>query len=238
MTALALALVLAAHAKTPLYTGTASPWTLAAGQGTIGVFHPVSHALTDRTELSTTGLFSLVAPRLEVKHTALSSAHWGLGFRLGLGTPTPALRLARGTLLPSNVEVPWVGVVGVAPVVGWRGGDWNVSLTSQVRMALGVSDLEPLDLGWGFDAMLAPLTEGWCVLERLVVDWHPGDAWVVSGEAGVQAGGGPDWRWRAFVLRRLGAHTALGAGGWLTLDTGGFGQALYGAPLVDFQGRW
>ena len=241
--ALLLAAVLAVSAThagdTPLYTGAATPWTLARGQGTAGLFHPATLAVTDQLELTTTGLFSLVAPRLEVKHTAASSEHWGLGLRAGLGTPTPALRLSQGMLVPSNVDIPWTFVVAAGPVLGWRGADWNVSLVSQVRFAIPPPGLPQLDMRFGLDALLTPLYDGWCVLERLVVDWHPGEAWVFTGEAGVQLNGGPDWRWRLFALRRLGRHTALGAGWWLTSDVRSDGERMTGSePLADFQIRW
>lgn len=223
----------------PLYTGTASPWTLSQGQGTIGVFHPVSYAVSDHTELITTGLFSFIAPRLEAKHSLLSSEHWGLGLRAGLGTPTPALRLSQGMLVPSDIEIPWSVVVSAGPVIGWRGGDWNVSLSSQARLALPPPGMPQLDMRFGLDALLTPLYYGWCVLERLVIDWHPGEAWVLTGEAGVQLNHGPDWRGRLFVLRRLGGHTALGAGWWLTSDLRSDGARMTGsAPLADFQLRW
>lgn len=225
--------------EAPLYTGAATPWTMAKGHGTIGVFHPVTYALTDGIELTTTGLLSLLAPRLEVKHTVISSEHWGLGVRAGVGTPTPALRLAQGMLQPSNVEIPWTMVLSAGPVVGWRDENWNVSLVSQVRLATPPPGMEQLDLRFGFDALMAPLTEGWCVLERVVVDWHPGEAWVFTGEAGVQLHGGPDWRWRLFALRRLGPHTGLGVGWWLTNDTRSDGARMWGSePLVDLQLRW
>ncbi len=230
---------LAAAEEAPLYSGAATPWTLPAGRGTIGVFRPVSYGLGERVEVSTTGLLSLLAPRLELKHTALSSEHVGLGLRALVGVPTYGLRLSQGMLIKSNIEIPFTVVAGAGAVLGWRRGDWNLSLASTVRMAIPPTSMEPLDLGWGFDPMIAPVTEGHCWLNRLVLDWHPGEDWVLSAEAGVQLGGGPDWRGRLFALRRLGARTALGAGYWATYEKRTDDEYHPNtAPLADFQYRW
>ncbi|MDP6931750.1 MAG: hypothetical protein QGG40_02495 [Myxococcota bacterium] len=230
-----------------LYSGTGSPWTIGDQAWSVGVFRPLTVGLDERTEVSTTGLVSLVSPRLVAKRRVWSSTRWALAMQAGLGVPTAGLRLLQGSVVSSDPDqqVPWALVAGAGPVLGWRHDRMVVSLGvyGRVGVPLGEGELDPTDMAW-LDPMLAPLVEGWSLTPRIGVDWLPSERWVLSLDSRLQWGGGPDWNTRLFALRQLGIHTALGAGLGLareTFTTGPRDEWIWlqdVVPLVDFQVRY
>jgi hypothetical protein len=197
------------------------------------------------TDLSTSGLASLVAPRLEARRLLFERGPLALGLSAGLGLPTPGLRLLRGTLLPPDTAVPWVAVLGLGPTAGWRSDAWTISAGTTARASMplgdagrgGLGDLEAIGLFW-FDPMIAPITEGHALRGRLVIEWQPSPSWSLLLEGAAQVPAGPDLHARIFWLRAVGSHAALGLGAAGASERFEVGRRSTVKPIADLQARW
>lgn len=227
-----------------LYTGAGSPFPIGKNRVAFGLFRPVSIGLSDKTELSTTGLESLVAPQMDVKHQVWAGDNSGVAIVGGLGVPTLGLKMIQGTVLSSdpNQTVTFASVFKAGAIAGVRQGSFRLSAGIEARAAAkaGQWGLEPPGWFW-LDPMLAPLTEGPVLKTRVVIDCYPDNAPVgLTLDTWVQMGGiGPDLESRLFGEWALGQHVALGAGlaaGSERFERGRDSQVWTG--LFDLRFRW
>lgn len=235
-----------ARDQLPLYDGAGSAFTVGKKHGSAGLFAPVRYGVAERVELSTSGLATFVAPRLDVKVTALQSDTFGLGLVAGVGVPTFGFRLLEGTVLSSDPDqrVPWAAIAKGAVALSARTDDFTVTLWAQGRIAVPGSDqLRPSDAPW-VDVALQPLTEGPQLTTKVVVDWFPTDAaglqsWGTTVEGRVHFGGlGPDVDARVFGRYRASRNLALGAGAAWSWARTEAGRPMFLVPLVDVFLRW
>jgi len=213
--------------------------TLGAGRGIVGIFRPLSIGVSDRVDVSTSGLASLVAPRVDVKWALTESEHGGVAVTGGLGVPTLGLRLLRGTVLSSDpTQTIGFGVVAKAGVIATvRDGGHATSLGVEVRGGGHGGTMDAVDLGF-VGQSLAPLLEGPVLRWRWVTDYALSRHATLVTDVALQVGaGGPDALGRTFLM--VGSdHVAVG-GGWAIADESmRWGRDSFGFPLLDVQARW
>lgn len=243
MIALFLALTAGAADTVELRNGAGSPFPIGKGRGAVGLFSPLVIGLGEKTDLTTSGWETLVAPRADIKHLVMEKGDLGLAVIGGLGVPTPGLLLIQGTVLSSDPEqvVTFATVFKAGVVGGVQKGDFTVSLGVDGRAALKLSSWSLESPGWFWlDPMLAPLTEGPVVRPRLVVDWFPvPHRFGVTMDTWVQLGGvGPDWDTRVFGQVGLGKVVSLGAGWGLAVEQFEWGGDTQALILGDVRFRW
>ena len=235
----------------PLWVGTGTPFTVPSKLHALGIFRPFTLGISDRTEFEHTGLLTFVAPSFRVKHTlwtsylSKNSVQYGVAMTTRFGVPTGGLRLLQGSLLPSEAQIPFIGVVGVGLVSGLKAPHYAVGWGLEMRTAFKGGEFYLLPPGLPFvDPMLAPITEGPVLTARLMLDWivtrksDGMDVVVISLDTRLQVGGGgPDLNSRLFALFRLGNKTAIGAGGIIAYERQTDGLHFFAAPLMDFQLR-
>ena len=213
--------------------------TLGAGHGIVGLFRPVAIGVSDRVDLSTSGLATLVAPRLDAKVRLADEAGGALAVTAGFGVPTPGLSLLRGTALSSDPEADLgVGAVGKAGVIGTlRNGATATSLGVEVRFGGLTGGMGPVDLPF-LGQSLAPLLEGPVLRWRWVTDYSLSRRVTFTTDLALQVGaGGPDALARAFLLGGSD-HVAVGAGWAIADESLQWGRDSLGFPLLDVQARW
>ena len=246
-----LGLVAFAHASElqPLFSGVGTPWTIGARNGAIGLFRPFAFGLGEKTELESSGRWSLLAPHLGVKRTLLTTdGGFAFSATFEVGVPTFGLRLLQTSFLqPINAEqeIPWAVVPGLDLMGGWRNDHLVLSVGVRARFGIpfGENELTPQDLAW-LDPMIAPLSYGWSLQPHLRVDWLPTPAWVLTAAGKVEIAGGPDFEGKLFVLRGIGDYLAAGVGVAGAMDKYRDGYPdkpvafLNVVPLFDVQTRW
>ena len=227
-----------------LYTGAGSPFVIGKGHGAVGLFRPLTIGLSDKTQLKTTGLESLVSPQVDIKHQIWEGSDAGVSVIGGLGIPTLGLKLIQGTVLSSdpNQTVTFASVFKLGAVAGVRQGAFRFSAGLEARAAAKAGQWGLESPGWFWlDPMLAPLTEGPVARTRVVVDCYPDNAPVgLTLETWVQIGGiGPDLESRLFGEWAPGRHVSLGLGlaaGSERFERGRDSQLWTG--LFDLRFRW
>jgi hypothetical protein len=243
-----IALLLAtalADDPTPLTAHAGHATTLGRGHGVVGLFRPWAVGVSDRVDLGTTGLGSLVSPRLEAKVSLAEStdgdATRALALTAGATLPSIGLSLLRGSVLSSDpMQSVGFAAVGDLGLVGTLGHEQHTtSLGVELRAGGMTGDLWPVDLPF-VGAMLAPLTEGPVVRVRWVTDYGLTRRLVLTTDVAVQLGsGGPDAMGRVFLLGGLSDHVALGAGWAVAAERLSYGgRDSLGFPLADVQARW
>lgn len=237
-----MAWVAVAWASPPLHNGGGTPFLYGADGGRVafGVFQPVVLGLSDRVDLSTSGLATLVAPRADLKLLVAEGGDddvgTGLAVTVGLGMPTPGLRLLRGFLFQESATIPYALVGKAGATAGLRAGRTTVGLGAELRAAVdtGPDDLRPTGL-WFFDPMLAPLSEGPVAAVRGVcaVSLLQDDL-LVKSDAHVQFGGqGTDAVGTMLIAWRPVPAFALAAGVAGTVESGDDGVDGWGVPIGD-----
>ncbi len=235
---------LAFGADSNLYTGAGSPFPIGKGHGAVGLFRPLTLGIADKTEISTTGLESLVAPRVDVKHQIWEGGDSGVALVGGVGVPTLGLRMIQGTVLSSDPrqKVTFAAVFKAGAIAGVRQGSWRFSVGVEARAAAKGGQWGLESPGWFWlDPMLAPLTEGPVVRPRVVIDLYPDSLPVgVTLDTWVQIGGiGPDLETRLFGEWSPVNHFAVGIGlaaGSERFERGRDSQVWTG--LFDLRFRW
>ncbi len=247
---LAAALCSAQVGETPrpipaMWTAEGTPWTVGQGNGSAGLFAPARFGITDRLELRTTGLFSLVAPNVLVKQTLAGDDTAAVAVTGRLTVPV-GLGLTKGLFIPSNRSVGVPTVLGVGAIGGVRFGANIVSFGLEARLGIKVGDfdVDPPDLFF-FDTLVAPLTEGPRLTGRLLFEYFPGMNPIYIDSAGVTVelrghlgGLGPDTDARVLGVYRLSRNLVVGAGGVAAYERLTTGYFLSFAPLLDLQVRW
>jgi hypothetical protein len=213
--------------------------TLGKGNGIVGVFRPLSIGVSDRVDLSTSGLATLVAPRVDAKVNLMSEPGGSVALTGGIGVPTVGLRLLRGTVLPSDPTLTvGLGVVAKLGLIGTVHNKGNaMSLGVEVRSGGHGGTLQAVDLPF-VSQSLAPLLEGPVLRWRWVTDFALSKRATLTSDVALQVGaGGPDALWRTFLL---GGSDHLAAGvGWAIADENlSYGRDSLGMPLLDLQARW
>ncbi len=236
-----------AFAAAPLNNRAGTPFTYGGDGGKVafGVFQPVVVGLTDTVDLSTSGLATLVAPRVELKWAVASGGddrlEDGLAVVGGLGVPTGGLLLLRGLVFNEEAAIPGAVVIRAGAVMGLRSGSVTGALGAEVRGAIegGEDSLRPTGL-WFLDPMLAPVTEGPVAAIRGVFDvgWAD-DKFDLTVDAHVQVGGqGTDGVARILVAVRPASAFAIAAGAAGTVESGDDGVDAWGAPIGDLLFRF
>ena len=226
-----------------LQTGLGTPYTIGDGHGAVGVFSPLVIGLGERTDLTTSGWASLVAPRVDLKHRLTDGDGVAVAVLGGLGVPSLGLSLLQGTILSSDPKQP-VGAAAVfkaGVLAGVQPGDFTLSIGVEGRASLRGAGWGLESPGWFWlDPMLAPLTEGPVVRTRWVVDWLPDPTrFAVRLDGWVQLGGlGPDWTQRLLLQYALGRNTAIGVGYAVAWERFAWGRDHQVQPLVDLRFRW
>ena len=243
-----LGVAMAADQAVPpsLNTYRGQAFTLAPGDGRVGLFSQAAIGLTDSLELSTPGLSTLVSPQVSLKGRLVGNDEQALSLYGGVGVPTLGLKLLQGTAL-SEAETVGFGVVGHVGVIGSvRRGDVTVSggLTGRIDVKSAAWTLQPPDMPW-LNPTLSPLTEGPAhMTARLAVDWFPGGglhkhAVGLTVDTKVHIGGlGPDLDGRLLGQVGLGHHLSLAAGTAVGAERIPLGIMTMMTPLVDVIGRW
>ncbi len=213
--------------------------TVGKGNGIVGVFRPLTFAVSDEVDLSTSGLATLVAPRLDVKVNLMRDFGSAVAVTGGVGVPTVGLRLLRGTALPSDPTLTvGPGVVVKGGLIGTiRNNDNAMSLGVEVRTGGHTGTLDALDLPFAGQS-LAPFFEGPVLRWRWVTDLALARHVVLTNDVALQVGaGGQDALWRTFLL---GGSPRFAAGvGWAIADEElRWGRDSLGFPLADVQARW
>lgn len=130
----------------------------------VGLFEPSKLGVGNGIELQANPLLFLVAPNLDVRVAHLQGAAWALTGEYGAWVPTPALRLTKGFLFPSQgKEVPWF----VVPHAGLRASFGQVEshvFTLMADVAFGIplskSQLTPMGAWPVLEVQLAPIYGG------------------------------------------------------------------------------
>jgi hypothetical protein len=231
----------------PLHNGLGTPFGYGADGGRVafGVFQPVVVGLSERVDLSTSGLATLMAPRADLKWTLADGGdervRSGLAATAGLGVPTGGLLLSRGFLFSDTAAVPFALVGKLGATAGLRTGPATVGLGAEMRAALkvGDDDLRPTGL-WFFDPMIAPLTEGPVAAVRgLLALSLVGDDVLVKVDAHAQFGGqGTDGIGTLLLAWRPVPAFAVAAGVAGAVESGDDGVDGWGVPLGDLWFRF
>lgn len=223
--------------------GGSTAHTLGESGGTFaaGVFRPWTFAVSERTDLITTGLVgTFLSPRLDVKHGLVRQDDLAVAFEGGIAVPTPALLLAEGWLYTSEEPAPFALIAKAGLRVTGDFDPVRVTGTALLRGGFATGDLTPRDFFF-VDWALAPAAEG-PVLAVLgaQVDWVPSTRVQVSLSATTQLGGEGvfELQNRLFGLWGFSEHVALGAGAFSHLDARPDGYRFYFIPTGDLQVRF
>ncbi len=218
--------------------------TLGQSGGTFaaGVFRPWTFAVTERTDLITTGLVgTFLSPRLDVKHAIVRQDDFSVAFEAGFAVPTPALALAEGWLYAGSEPTPFVLIAKAGARVTRDFDDVRITGTGLLRGGFATDELTPRDFFF-VDWALAPAAEGpLLVVLGGQVDWVPSTRVQVSFSANTQFGGegrGFELQNRLFGLWGFSEHAALGVGAFSHLDDRPDGYRFYFIPTGDFQVRF
>ena len=140
-------------------SGGTAPWsehsayTLPAGRLEASVFQTWRYGLTDRVELGTHPVLSLVAPQAYAKFAIRQTGMWDFSSRHRLLYPTPLLRLlsreGTGGLLPSRSRIP--GIVSLnnevlATHMTHNGHLFTAHLGLRTALIFGDSQMATIDL--------------------------------------------------------------------------------------------
>jgi len=236
---LAASPALAQDSRAPLTGFAGHAETVGRGNGIVGVFRPLTIAVSDNVDVSTSGLATLVAPRADVKVNLIRDVGIAVAVTGGIGMPTYGLRLLQGTAFPSDPTLTiGPGVVVKAGVIGTiRNGDSAMSAGVELRTGGHTGTLDAVDLYFASQS-LAPFFEGPVLRWRWVTDLALARHLVLTNDVALQVGaGGQDVLWRTFLL---GGGTRAAAGiGWAIADEElRWGRDSLGFPLADVQVRW
>lgn len=184
---------------------------VAVEKASIGVFAPLTYALSDQLEVRAHPLLFFIAPNV-VARVSHADVH---GLRItgeyGVSVPTPALRLARGYLFPTRADIPWMVIPSAGVIIS--GGDpvasvWSASADAAYRVCLRPNTITP-NAPAPLEMVLAPAAGGYRLRAGGAYDVAVGDRWRVRGY-------GDFFVWPAGVLSpfafRLGAGADLAVG--------------------------
>lgn len=153
-------------------------------KASVGVFAPLTYALSDIVELRAHPLLFLIAPNIAARVNHLERHGLRITGEYGVWVPTGPLRLARGYLFPTGAEIPWMIIPTVGAVVS--GGDplanvWTASADVAYRFRFGPTSLTPTNAPGPLEMVLAPAVGGYRIRAGGAYDMALGDAWRVRG---------------------------------------------------------
>lgn len=212
---------------------------------TVGVFRPLSIRVSDKTDLTTTGVLgSLLSPRLDVKHrlwTQSDERPVHLSFVGGATVPTPVLGLSKGWLYTEDAALPFAMMLKAGLLATRDVGKAQITVGAELRagFAAGDNDFTPRDLFW-YDWSMAPISEGPVVGHfKVQADFAPADRLLLNAELHLQTGaGGTEMATRLFGTWAASDHVALGLGWYTLLDQRPDGYAFHYLPGADVQLRY
>jgi hypothetical protein len=224
--------------------GTAHTLGESGGTFAAGVFRPWTFAVSERTDLITTGLVgTFLSPRLDVKHAVVRNDGLSVAFEAGFAIPSPALALAQGWLYAASEPTPFafIGKAGARVTGDLDRVPLRITGTALLRGGFATAELTPRDFFF-VDWALAPAAEGpFLFVMGGQVDWVPSTRVQVSFSATTQFGGegrGFELQNRLFGLWGFSEHMALGVGAFSHLDERPDGYRFYFIPTGDFQVRF
>lgn len=240
-----LTLGTAAHAVDGIEVGGGggTAHTLGESGGTVamGVFRPWTYAVSERTDLITTGIIgTILAPRLDVKHAVVRQESLSVALEGGVTVPWPALRLARGWLYTEREGTPFALIAKAGARVTADASHVRVTGSVFLRGGFATGELTPRDF-YFVDWALAPAAEGpLLVTVGAQGDWLPTSRVQLSLGATAQFGGEGvfELQCRAFALWGFSEHAAVGAGYAGQLDARPDGYRFYAVPTGDVQVRF
>ena len=227
-------------------TGAGTGFVVGQGNGAVGLFRPLTVGLDDRTELGTTGLISLLAPRVVAKRQLAANDQRALAVTASLGLPSGgiwAMRNAGILTTDPTVKTPFAVTASAGLEAGMRTKPLDLGVSVEGRFGVhGASWTLPEPGMWFLDPMLAPLTAGPVVKPKLVIDLAPEwngrerlglrvDSWVQLG------GGGPDAAVRMMGTWAITQRVALALGDAMAWERRP-GRSFYAVPVGDVQVRW
>lgn len=186
---------------------------LGVERASIGVFAPMTYALSDQLELRTHPLLFLLAPNASARVAHGEAGGVRFAGEYGISIPTVPLRLARGYLFPTSAEIPWM-IVPTAGLIA-SGGDplsrvWTASAEVAYRLNLGSTSLTPTHAPGPLEMVLAPAAGGYRVRVGGGYDAAVSEQWRLRGYADV-------FLWPSGVLSpvafRVGAAADLAVAG-------------------------
>ena len=227
-------------------TGDGTGFVVGKGHGAVGVFRPLTIGVGEKTEIGTTGLISLVAPRVLIKQQLTGSDDLALAAFGSLGVPTGGIAVMRtaGILTTDpTVKTPLAVTASAGLAGGLRLDALDIGLSVEGRFGVHGGAWNLTEPGmWFLDPMMAPLTAGPQVKPRLVVEVAPpmggreklgfrADSWMMVGS------GGPDGVVRLMAFWAITPRFLLAAGDAMAFENRE-GRALYAVPVGDLQFRW
>lgn len=227
-------------------TGDGTGFVVGKGHGAVGVFRPLSLGVADRTEIGTTGLISLIAPRVMVKQQLTDADDLAVAVTGSLGFPAGgiwAMRTAGILTTDPTVKTPFPVTASAGVAGGLRLDALDLGLSVEGRFGVHPSGWTLDEPGmWFLDPMMAPLTAGPQIKPRLVVELAPTlgdreklglrvDSWMMIGA------GGPDATLRLMAFWAISPRVLLAAGDAMAWEKRE-GRPFYAVPIGDLQFRW
>lgn len=211
----------AARAQDDPFPATSDAGIRPRGSLQIGLVSPIRVGLDRLVELETQlGWWALLSPNVALRLAHLDGDRLRLTSSIGLSTPTPALRLLKGYLLPSwdssERDAGWFVVpeLGLAASTGLR---LVLTLRTSVAVGLGIGEnaARPLDTYAPVELVFAPALSGFRVSTTAVGDYRvlrwlrlrlelslhaigegdpPRSPWIVQGSLAADLALGRSWR--------------------------------------------
>jgi hypothetical protein len=157
---------------------------LGVERASVGIFAPLTYALSEHVELRAHPLLFLVAPNAVVRVTHGELDALRITGEYGVSVPTVPMRLARGYLFPTRAKIPWM-VIPSAGVIASRGDPcgsiWTASAEVAYRFRLGPSSLTATNAPAPLEMVLAPGAGGYRVRAGGAYDAAFGGRWRIRG---------------------------------------------------------
>ena len=246
MIALLMGLALAGGGEDRIRTGDGTGFVIGKGHGAVGVFRPLSLGVGEKTEIGTTGLVSLIAPRILIKQELTDSDDFSVAGFGSVGFPAGgiwAMRTVGILTTDPTVKSPFPVTASAGVAGGIRANALDVGLSVEGRFGVTPGSWTLDEPGmWFLDPMMAPLTAGPQVKPRLVVEVAPqlggreklgfrADSWMMIGS------GGPDGVVRLMAFWAITPRFLLAAGDAMAFESRE-GRSFYAVPIGDIQFRW
>ncbi len=133
------------------------------GHGSIGIVHPLRHAVSERLELEVYPVGFLLAPHVTARLVHRTHSAWRVTGVYGLSFPTPAMKFTRTYLFPTDgTPIPWYIVPSLGAIAS-HGARHVLSLRADLAagLAIGDGDPEPLDTYAPLELLFAPALFGY-----------------------------------------------------------------------------
>lgn len=231
-----------AHAGTAPFSYPTA-YTLPAGRLEVSLFQSAGYGLTDRIEIGTHPLISLVHPYVYAKIGIKQTGLWDIATRHHVMYPTPLLRLGAregtGGVLPGSSIVPSIVALNnevLATHMTGNGHQLTVRAGLRNALILGDSDMPTIDFPVIYPRTL-PYHGATIINAGVLYQVRPPTR--IELRAGSEiffALGGTAWAWESnlVVAYMPTDHVALRAGAKMVVGRYPFGVETRTLPLLDF----